>query len=108
MEVDFNKGGGLVPAIVQAAGSREVLMLGYMNAEALRLTLATGYVTFYSRSRREIWAKGATSGNRMKLIRLWQDCDGDALLAEAELEGAGAACHTGSRSCFAAPCGGGR
>jgi phosphoribosyl-ATP pyrophosphohydrolase/phosphoribosyl-AMP cyclohydrolase len=89
---------GLVPAIVQHARSGEVLMLGYMNEEALRLTHETGLVTFYSRSRQALWRKGETSGNTLRLVAVRQDCDGDALLVLAEP--AGPTCHTGERSCF--------
>jgi phosphoribosyl-ATP pyrophosphohydrolase/phosphoribosyl-AMP cyclohydrolase len=89
---------GLIPAIVQHARSGEVLMLGYMNQEALAQTQASGLVTFWSRSRDELWQKGATSGNVLRLVELRQDCDGDALLVLAEP--AGPTCHTGSRSCF--------
>ncbi|HEY0603280.1 MAG TPA: bifunctional phosphoribosyl-AMP cyclohydrolase/phosphoribosyl-ATP diphosphatase HisIE [Herpetosiphonaceae bacterium] len=89
---------GLIPAIVQHARSGEVLMLGYMNEEALAQTQESGLVTFWSRSRNELWQKGATSGNVLRLIELRQDCDGDALLVLAEP--AGPTCHTGSRSCF--------
>lgn len=88
----------LIPAIVQHARSGEVLMLGYMNAEALRLTRETGEVTFYSRSRQALWRKGETSGNVLRLVELRQDCDGDALLVLAEP--AGPTCHTGAPSCF--------
>jgi phosphoribosyl-AMP cyclohydrolase / phosphoribosyl-ATP pyrophosphohydrolase len=89
---------GLIPAIVQHARSGEVLMLGYMNEEALRLTLEIGLVTFWSRSRHSIWQKGATSGNVLRLVEVRQDCDGDALLVLAEP--AGPTCHTGEPSCF--------
>jgi phosphoribosyl-ATP pyrophosphohydrolase/phosphoribosyl-AMP cyclohydrolase len=89
---------GLIPAIVQHARSGEVLMLGYMNEEALRLSHESGLVTFWSRSRGEIWQKGATSGNTLRLVGIRQDCDGDALLVLAEP--AGPTCHTGERSCF--------
>jgi phosphoribosyl-ATP pyrophosphohydrolase/phosphoribosyl-AMP cyclohydrolase len=95
MKYDDN---GLIPVIVQHARSGEVLMLGYMNAEALRLTDESGLVTFWSRSRGEIWQKGATSGNTLRVISLRQDCDGDALLVLAEP--AGPTCHTGEPSCF--------
>lgn len=88
----------LIPAIVQHARSGEVLMLGYMNAEALRLTQDSGEVTFYSRSRQALWRKGETSGNVLRLVAIRQDCDGDALLVLAEP--AGPTCHTGSPSCF--------
>lgn len=89
---------GLVPAIVQHVRSGEVLMLGYMNEEALAQTRASGLVTFWSRSRQELWQKGATSGNVLRVVELRQDCDGDALLVLAEP--AGPTCHTGARSCF--------
>lgn len=89
---------GLIPAIVQHARSGEVLMLGYMNETALAQTQESGLVTFWSRSRNELWQKGATSGNLLRLIEIRQDCDGDALLVLAEP--AGPTCHTGSRSCF--------
>ncbi len=92
---------GLIPAIVQHARSGEVLMLGYMNEAALRQTRASGLVTFWSRSRGELWQKGATSGNVLRLVELRQDCDGDALLVLAEP--AGPTCHTGARSCFFQP-----
>jgi phosphoribosyl-ATP pyrophosphohydrolase/phosphoribosyl-AMP cyclohydrolase len=89
---------GLIPAIVQHARSGEVLMLGYMNDEALRRTLDTKLVTFWSRSRQSIWQKGETSGNVLRLVEVRQDCDGDALLVLAEP--AGPTCHTGAPSCF--------
>jgi phosphoribosyl-AMP cyclohydrolase / phosphoribosyl-ATP pyrophosphohydrolase len=89
---------GLIPAIVQHARTGEVLMLGYMNEAALAQTRETGLVTFWSRSRRQLWTKGATSGNLLHLVSLRQDCDGDALLVLAEP--AGPTCHTGARSCF--------
>lgn len=89
---------GLIPAIVQHARSGEVLMLGYMNEEALRTTLDTQHVTFWSRSRQALWAKGETSGNILRLVEIRQDCDGDTLLVLAEP--AGPTCHTGEPSCF--------
>ena len=89
---------GLIPAIVQHVRSGEVLMLGYMNEAALAETQASGLVTFWSRSRSELWQKGATSGNLLRLVEIRQDCDGDALLVLAEP--AGPTCHTGARSCF--------
>ncbi|MFM2310088.1 MAG: hypothetical protein RLY87_2210 [Chloroflexota bacterium] len=96
MKYDEN---GLIPAIVQHANSGEVLMLGYMNAAALAATVATQQVTFYSRSRQQLWIKGETSGNTLALKELRLDCDGDALLVLAIP--AGPTCHTGSPSCFA-------
>lgn len=89
---------GLIPAIVQHAHSGEVLMLGYMNEEAIQRTLETRRVTFWSRSRQAYWVKGETSGNGLKLVAIRQDCDGDALLVLAEPHGP--TCHTGERSCF--------
>ena len=89
---------GLIPAVVQHARSGEVLMLGYMNEDALQQTQESGLVTFWSRSRQELWQKGATSGNVLRLVELRQDCDGDALLVLAEP--AGPTCHTGERTCF--------
>ncbi|MGQ9585335.1 MAG: phosphoribosyl-AMP cyclohydrolase [Anaerolineae bacterium] len=89
---------GLVPAVVQDAASGEVLMLAYMNAEALRRTLETGQTHFWSRSRGELWHKGATSGHVQHVREIRLDCDGDALLVRVVQEGV--ACHTGHRSCF--------
>ena len=93
----FNEN-GLIPAIVQDADSGEVLMLGYMNRESIELTLSSGEVWFYSRSRQELWHKGATSGNSLLVRELWLDCDGDAILVKAKP--LGPTCHTGERSCF--------
>ena len=89
---------GLVAAVIQQYDTREVLMVGYMNDEALRRTLATGRVTFWSRSRQEYWRKGDTSGHVQSVKGVSLDCDGDALLVEVDQ--VGAACHTGKRSCF--------
>ena len=89
---------GLVPAIVQQEGTGEVLMLGWMDDEALARTLTTGRATYWSRSRQEYWAKGETSGNRQWVREVRLDCDGDALLVTVEQEGP--ACHTGERTCF--------
>lgn len=89
---------GLIPAIVQDAQSKEVLTLAYMNKESLEKTLATGETWFYSRSREELWHKGATSGNTQKVVTIKADCDQDALVVE--VVPAGPACHTGARSCF--------
>ena len=99
MELDFGKLGGLVPAVVQDAATGEVLMLGFMNAEALRATLETGAVTFYSRSRGRLWRKGEQSGHVLRLRELRVDCDADAILARVEAVGPGV-CHEGYRSCF--------
>ena len=89
---------GLIPAIVQDANTHEVLMLAYMNAESLGLTLSTGETHFWSRSRQELWHKGATSGNIQRVVDVRVDCDADTLLVL--VNPAGAACHTGERSCF--------
>jgi phosphoribosyl-ATP pyrophosphohydrolase/phosphoribosyl-AMP cyclohydrolase len=89
---------GLIPAIVQDSQTLKVLMLGYMSKESLELTIATGKVTFWSRSRNQLWVKGATSGNFLNLASLALDCDSDAILVSAIP--AGPTCHTGSDSCF--------
>src|SRR5271155_997842 len=99
MDLDFAKESGLIPTIVQDDTSGEVLMLGFMNREALEKTQATGFVTFFSRSRQKLWTKGETSGQKLLLRELRVDCDLDAVLVRAELEG-GAVCHEGYRSCF--------
>lgn len=91
--------GGLLPAIVQDAGNQRVLMLGYMSREALRITLEGGWVTFYSRSKARLWAKGETSGHRLELVSIAADCDGDTLLVQARP--LGPTCHLGRGSCFA-------
>jgi phosphoribosyl-ATP pyrophosphohydrolase/phosphoribosyl-AMP cyclohydrolase len=102
-EIDFEKMQGLAPAIVQDATSGEVLMLGYMNREACERTLTSGYVTFFSRTRNQLWTKGETSGNRLKLVSAATDCDNDTLLLQVDVEGAGLVCHEGTRSCFTKP-----
>ena len=93
----FNKE-GLLPAIVQDADTDEVLMLGYVNKESLELTLSSGEIWFYSRSRKELWHKGATSGNRLIVRKLWMDCDSDTILVKAKP--LGPVCHTGNKTCF--------
>jgi phosphoribosyl-AMP cyclohydrolase len=100
LPIDFDKMGGLTPAIVQDTVKGEVLMLGFMNAEAYQRTLSEGYVTFYSRTRNKLWMKGETSGNRLRVISASTDCDNDALLFQVEVEGDGLVCHEGTRSCF--------
>lgn len=103
-QLDFDKDGrGLVPAIVQDARSGEVLMLAWQNREALAETLKSGSATFFSRSRNELWRKGATSGNVQKVLGVATDCDRDAVLLQ--VEPAGPACHTGARTCFHEPVG---
>lgn len=98
MEVDFEKMGGLIPAIVQDATTKTVLMLGYMNKEALDKTLETKKVTFYSRSRQQLWTKGETSGNFLDLVSIESDCDNDALLVKAHPQGP--TCHKGTDTCW--------
>ena len=98
MKVDFEKMGGLVPAIVQDSETKTVLMLGYMNQEALNKTLATKKVTFWSRSRNELWTKGETSGNFLNLVSIESDCDNDALLVKAIPDGP--TCHLGTDTCW--------
>jgi len=96
--IDFEKSGGLVPAIVQHADTGEVLMLGYMNAEAVEATLKKKRVTFWSRSKKRLWKKGETSGDVLRLTSIVKDCDSDALLVQARP--AGPTCHLGFKSCF--------
>ncbi|MDQ1411921.1 MAG: phosphoribosyl-AMP cyclohydrolase [Acidimicrobiaceae bacterium] len=104
-QVRFNAE-GLVPAIVQEQGTGAVLMLAWMNLDALRRTLTTGRTWFWSRSRQEYWCKGETSGDRQWVREAYYDCDGDTLLVVVEQEGTGA-CHTGARTCFFRPFGAG-
>ena len=96
-ELTFNAD-GLMPAIAQDADTREVLMLAWMDAEALRRTLATGRATYWSRSRQEYWVKGETSGHHQSVVKVELDCDGDTILLTVNQTGA--ACHTGNRACF--------
>ncbi|MBK5297150.1 MAG: phosphoribosyl-AMP cyclohydrolase [Vicinamibacteria bacterium] len=98
--MDFTKLDGLVPAVVQDDASNEVLMVGFMNAEALARTRDSGYVTFFSRSRNTLWTKGETSGNRLQVVAVLVDCDDDTLLVRARRLGDGNVCHTGQRTCF--------
>ena len=100
VEIDFAKTDGLVPGIVQDAATGEMLMLGFLNAESYAKTLASGYVTFWSRSRGKLWMKGETSGNRLRVVSAATDCDNDALLFRVAVEGDGLVCHEGSVSCF--------
>ena len=99
LKLDFNKTGGLVPAIVQDFQTGEILMLAYMNPEAFNATLSTGKATYYSRSRQTLWVKGETSGNTQLIKEIRIDCDDDTVLLKVEQLGV-AACHTGHRSCF--------
>lgn len=98
MNIDFDKGDGLVPAIIQDANTAKVLMLGYMNREAFEKTQETKKVTFYSRSRQQLWTKGETSGNFLQLVSMSVDCDNDTLLVQAIP--AGPVCHTGTDTCW--------
>jgi phosphoribosyl-AMP cyclohydrolase len=99
MDLDFSKLDGLLPAVIQDAGSGEVLMLGFMNAEAYAATLASGEVTFFSRSRNKLWRKGEQSGHVLRVREMRVDCDVDTLLIRVEALGPGV-CHEGYRSCF--------
>jgi len=98
--IDFDKLGGLAPAIVQDADNGDVLMLGFVNPESLAITMKTGFVTFYSRTRQKLWMKGETSGNRLEVISASTDCDVDTLLFRVRVQGDGLVCHEGTRSCF--------
>ena len=99
-DLDFDKMSGLLPAVVQDAASGDVLMVGFMNREAMEGTLEKGYVTFFSRTRGQLWMKGESSGNRLRVISAVTDCDRDTLLLRVAVEGAGVVCHRGTRSCF--------
>jgi phosphoribosyl-AMP cyclohydrolase len=99
-QIDFKKMQGLVPAIVQDDSSGEILMLGFMNEEAFEQTMNLGYVTFFSRTRNQLWTKGESSGNRLRVISISTDCDRDSFLVRVQVEGAGVVCHLGTRSCF--------
>lgn len=96
--VDFNKGNGLVPCIIQDFNTKEVLMMAYMNKESLKRTISTKTTWFWSRSRQEFWNKGSTSGNFQHVKSIALDCDGDTLLVKVQQ--IGAACHTGNKTCF--------
>jgi phosphoribosyl-AMP cyclohydrolase len=98
--MDFSKLSGLIPAVVQDDSSGEVLMVGFMNDEALARTRATGFATFFSRSRNALWMKGETSGNRLRVTDLLVDCDEDTVLLKVTRLGDGNVCHTGERTCF--------
>lgn len=99
IEIDFKKGDGFIPVVIQDASTNQVLMLGYMNREAWEETLRAKRVTFWSRSRKKLWLKGETSGHFQEVREVWLDCDGDSLLLKVDQIG-GAACHTGFQSCF--------
>ena len=98
--MDFSKLDGLIPAVIQDEESQEVLMVGFMNEEALARTRASRFVTFFSRTRNALWTKGETSGNRLAVVDLLVDCDEDTLLVKAKRLGDGNVCHTGQRTCF--------
>jgi phosphoribosyl-ATP pyrophosphohydrolase/phosphoribosyl-AMP cyclohydrolase len=98
--MDFSKLDGLVPAVIQDADTNEVLMVGFMNDEALARTRETGFATFYSRSRQKLWMKGETSGNKLAVVAAFTDCDDDTVLLKVKRLGDGVVCHTGERSCF--------
>ncbi len=98
--MDFEKLNGLVPAVVQDDVSNEVLMVGFMNEEALARTKSSGFATFFSRTRNTLWTKGETSGNRLQVRKMLTDCDDDTVLLRVVRLGDGNVCHTGERSCF--------
>ncbi len=98
-ELNFKKNRGLIPVIVQEISSGKVLMLGYCNEDSLRMTIKTGNMYFWSRTKKRLWMKGGSSGNKLKVREIIADCDNDALLIKAEVAGKGI-CHTGSKSCF--------
>ena len=98
--MDYSKLNGLIPAVIQDADSSEVLMVGFMNEQALADTRRTGFATFFSRSRNQMWMKGETSGNKLAVVDLLVDCDDDTVLVKVKRLGSGNVCHTGQRSCF--------
>jgi phosphoribosyl-ATP pyrophosphohydrolase/phosphoribosyl-AMP cyclohydrolase len=98
--MDYSKLDGLIPAVIQDADSSEVLMVGFMNEEALARTRTSGYATFFSRTRNTLWMKGETSGNKLAVVDILVDCDDDTVLLKVKREGDGNVCHTGERTCF--------
>lgn len=98
--MDFSKLDGLIAAVIQDDSTGDVLMVGFMNDDALRITRETGFATFFSRTRGKLWTKGETSGNRLQVKRILVDCDDDTVLVKVDVLGDGIACHTGERSCF--------
>jgi phosphoribosyl-ATP pyrophosphohydrolase/phosphoribosyl-AMP cyclohydrolase len=98
--MDFSKLDGLIPAVIQDAESAEVLMVGFMNEQALADTRRTGHATFFSRTRNTLWTKGETSGNRLEVVQILVDCDEDTVLVKVKRLGDGNVCHTGERTCF--------
>jgi phosphoribosyl-AMP cyclohydrolase len=101
--IAFEKMDGLVPGIVQDAGTGEVLMLGFLNQVSFAKSLQSGFVTFWSRTRQKLWMKGETSGNRLRIVSISTDCDNDTLLFRVQVEGDGLVCHEGTVSCFTRP-----
>src|SRR5262245_12135787 len=98
--MDYTKLDGLIPAVIQDDSSGEVLMVGFMNEEALQKTRDSGFATFFSRTRGKLWMKGETSGNKLQVQRILVDCDDDTVLLKVKALGDGVTCHTGERSCF--------
>jgi phosphoribosyl-AMP cyclohydrolase len=98
--MDYSKLDGLIPAVIQDAASNEVLMVGFMNQDALDRTMSTGFATFFSRTRGALWTKGATSGNKLRVEQVLVDCDEDTVLVKVTRLGDGNVCHTGERTCF--------
>ena len=98
--MDYTKLNGLIPAVIQDADSHEVLMVGFMNDEALARTRDSGFATFFSRTRNTLWTKGETSGNRLAVTEILVDCDDDTVLVKVTRQGDGNVCHTGERTCF--------
>jgi phosphoribosyl-AMP cyclohydrolase len=98
--MDYSKLNGLIPAVIQDADTSEVLMVGFMNDEALARTRTTGFATFFSRTRNTLWMKGETSGNRLAVTDILVDCDDDTVLVKVKRQGDGNVCHTGERTCF--------
>ena len=98
--MDYSKLNGLIPAVIQDAETSEVLMVGFMNGEALARTRDSGFATFFSRTRNKLWTKGETSGNRLAVTDILVDCDDDTVLVKVKRQGDGNVCHTGQRTCF--------
>jgi phosphoribosyl-ATP pyrophosphohydrolase/phosphoribosyl-AMP cyclohydrolase len=98
--MDYSKLNGLIAAVIQDADTNEVLMVGFMNDEALARTRESGFATFFSRTRNTLWMKGETSGNRLEVVEMLTDCDDDTVLVKVKRHGDGNVCHTGERSCF--------
>ena len=98
--MDYSKLDGLIPAVIQDHETSEVLMVGFMNEEALARTQRTGFATFFSRTRNRLWTKGETSGNRLAIVAILVDCDDDTVLLKVKRLGDGKVCHTGERTCF--------